>query len=437
MIRAADLFCGAGGASTGLARACEAMGERVELTAINHWDVAVETHAANHPWAQHLCETLDSVDPRKVIRGGRLDVLLASPECTHHSIARGGKPVSDQSRATAWHVLRWAEALRPSFVCVENVPEFRTWGPLGSNGRPLVRQRGQTFRAWVQALESLGYAVEHRILNAADFGAATTRRRLFVMARLVGGRRRDAVIWPQETHAERPDLFGRVKWRAAREVIDWSLEGRSIFHRDRPLAENTLKRIAAGARKFWGVELEPFLVAFYGHNGRRNPRVHHLDAPLPTVPTSNRFGLVEPFVLQQQSGGAPRAVGDPMPTVATKGAISLIEPVTAGGQHLGVAEPFLVQFYGSGSGLQPRTIHRPLPTVTARDRFGLVEPAYIDVRFRMLAPHELAAGMGFPAGYRFAGNREAQVRQIGNAVEVNQAEALCRAMLTAQRRRAA
>lgn len=419
MIRAADLFCGAGGASTGLARACEALGERVELLAVNHWDLAVETHAANHPWARHLCEALDSVDPRKAVPGGKLDVLLASPECTHHSVARGGKPVSNQSRATAWHVLRWAEALRPSFVAVENVPEFRTWGPLGANGRPLKSRAGETFRAWVAALASLGYTVEAKVLNAADYGAATTRRRLFVVARLDGGRARGPVIWPEATHSETPDLFGRAKWRAAREVIDWSLVGRSIFGRSKPLADNTLRRIAAGARKFWGLELEPFLIAME-HGGR----VLDATKPLPTITTARggAFGLVEPFVLGQQSGAMGRAVSDPVPTIATKGALSLIEP-------------FLVKFYGSGENVEPVT--RPLSTVTTRDRFGLVEPAHLDIRFRMLAPHELAAGMGFPASYRFAGNREAQVRQIGNAVVVEQAEAICRAMLTAQSRRAA
>ena len=123
-LRVADLFCGAGGTSTGLAMACAAAGQPIDLTAVNHWPIAIETHAANHPWARHLCESLDGVDPRKVIPGGRLDVLTASPECIHHSNARGGKPMDDQSRASAWHVLRWADALRPTWILVENVREF-------------------------------------------------------------------------------------------------------------------------------------------------------------------------------------------------------------------------------------------------------------------------------------------------------------------------
>lgn len=410
VIRAADLFCGAGGSSTGLRRVADALGARLDLTAVNHWPTAVETHAANHPEARHVCENLDGIDARKVT-GGKLDLLWASPECTHHSTARGGKPVHDQSRSTAWHVLRWAEALRPRWVIVENVPEFQTWGPLGANDRPLASRKGQIFASWVQGLRSIGYHVEYRVLNAADYAAATSRRRLFVVARLDGGRARGPIAWPVPTHAAAgsSSLFDDVQpWRGAREVIDWRLQGTSIFGRKKPLAENTLRRIAAGARKFWGVDLTPFLVAME-HGGR----VLDLDKPLPTITTAKggAFGVVEPFLLGQQSGAEGRAVSDPAPTVATKGAISLIEP-------------FLVAFYGSGANVE--TIRQPLRTVTTKDRFGLVQPAHLDITFRMLRPHELAAAMGFPSDYQFAGTRTDQVKQIGNAVEVNQAAALWR-----------
>jgi DNA (cytosine-5)-methyltransferase 1 len=454
IIRAADLFCGAGGSSTGLQRVADALGARLDLTAINHWPTAVETHAANHPGARHVCENLDGVDARKVT-GGKLDLLWASPECTHHSTARGGKPIADQSRSTAWHVLRWAEALRPRWVIVENVPEFQTWGPLGANDRPLKSRKGQIFGTWLQGLRSIGYHVEHRVLNAADYAAATSRRRLYVVARLDGGRARGPISWPTATHAPTgsASLFDELQpWRGAREVIDWSLAGTSIFGRKKPLADNTLRRIAAGARKFWGVELEPFLlnlrgtevshiassaasldapvrtvsaggthvgvvqpflVPFYGERAGQNPRTHSLDAPLPTVVTEPKFGIATPFLLGQQSGAEGRPVSQPSPTIATSGAISLIEA-------------FLVAFYSSGSGLEPQSLDRPLPTVTTRDRFGLVQRAHLDITFRMLKPHELSSAMGFPVGYRFAGNSTEQVRQIGNAVEVNQAAALWR-----------
>lgn len=178
----ADLFCGAGGTSTGAVEAAKEAGYKVELTAINHWPIAVATHTTNHPDARHLCTSIDDVDPRKLYKMGGLDLLWASPECTHHSRARGGKPMNDQSRATGHCVTRWAEALMPPVILVENVPEFLDWGPIGTNGKPLVSRKGTTFRAWVQMLESLGYSVEWRILCAADFGDATTRQRLFVQA---------------------------------------------------------------------------------------------------------------------------------------------------------------------------------------------------------------------------------------------------------------
>ena len=410
-LRVVDLFAGAGGTSTGVAQAAEAIGRGLELVAVNHWQTAVDTHATNHPWAQHHCAEIDSLDPRKLVRG-RLDLLVASPECTHHSTARGGRPMSDQSRATAWCVVRWADALQPRVVLAENVPEFRTWGPLTTRGRPMKSRAGETFEAWLTALRSLGYRTSARVLNAADYGDPTTRRRLFVLA----WRGRQAAPWADTTHAPRgeADLFGtRAPWRAAREIIDWTLVGQSIFERKRPLAEKTLARIAEGLRRFGGVHLEP-------------------------------------FVLQQQSGGAPRLVSEPLPTLAAKGAVSLVEPflvprygerptqaprvhsideplptVPATCQHA-LAEPFLVRYHGTGGA---ESVDRPLPTITARDRFGLVQPAQLDIRFRMLQPHELAAAMSFPDGYRFCGNRGEVVRQIGNAVPVSTARALAAGIL--------
>lgn len=406
-LRAIDLFAGAGGTSTGLALAARDLGLPISLAAVNHWDTAVATHAANHPWAEHHCAAIDSLDPHKVAHG-RVDLLVASPECTHHSNARGGKPINDQSRASAWCVVRWAEALRPRVVLVENVREFRTWGPLTTRGRPMQARAGETYEAWLGALRSLGYRVATRILNAADFGDATTRRRLFVLA----WRGRGLAPWPAETHAEvgEVDLFGsRMRWRAAREVIDWSIAGQSIFLRRKPLAEATLTRIIAGLVRFGGPAAEPFLAVL-----RRNGSSRSLDDPLPTITAGGEhFGLVEPFLLQQQSGGVARRVTEPVPTLATKGAVSLVEP-------------FLVRYQGTGGA---ESIGLPVSTITTRDRLGLVEPKALDVRFRMLQPHELAAAMSFPDGYRFAGTRTDAIKQIGNAVPVSTARALCSAIL--------
>jgi len=444
VIYAADLFCGAGGTSAGLIRACEALGWTTELLAVNHWEIAVATHAANHPSANHLCASLDSLDPRKAIPGGRLDLLVASPECTHHSIARGGRPCSDQSRATAWCVLRWIDALRPRHVLIENVKEFQTWGPLDLAGQPIKVRRGETYGAFVNAIRSLGYTVEARVLNAADYGDATTRRRLFIVARLGDG----PIAWPMATHA--PEENGLPKWRPARDIIDWSLPGTSIFHRKRPLAPRTLARIEYGLRKFGGAAAEPFLVLLKGqsrvrsihqpipavtttpwlylcepfiasfHGGERHSperRVHGMDQPLPTVDTSNRYGVVSPFLIKYRGTGQANPVDQPLHTI------------TASGSHYGLVKPFLIQYYGESTA---QDVGVPLPTVTTKDRFGLVESRpELDITLRMLQPHELAAAMSFPAGYQFTGTKQDQVRQIGNAVPVREAEALCRAALEA------
>jgi DNA (cytosine-5)-methyltransferase 1 len=478
-IRVVDLFAGAGGTSEAMKQACEAAGLKLDLLAINHWDKAVLTHAANHPHASHLCAALECVEPTRAVPGGRLDVLLASPSCTHHSTARGGRPCDDQSRTSGWHVVRWAEALRPRVVIVENVREWLNWGPLGTDGKPLRSKRGDTFRAWAAALESVGYRVSWRVLNAADYGEATTRERLFVAAT----RGRARFEWPEPTHAEVPvsGLFGRLlPWRPAREIIDWSLKGKSIAGRKRPLSDNTLRRIAAGLARFGGdaflahlkgtrpdqcaatargvgdplgtvtaggenhALVEPFVLQMSqsGSNGRRMrpdseplPTVTTADdlsvvepfivpqtsegapravsCPIPTITTTSRgIGIAQPFLLGQQSGATPRPVSQPAPTVATKGAIALLEP-------------FLVSYYGTGG---PRPTGEPLDTVTTRDRFGLVTGgATLDVLFRMLAPHELAAAMGLPPGYLFKGNRGETVRMIGNMVSVRNGRALCAA----------
>lgn len=410
MIRAVDLYCGAGGTSSGLVAACEALGLKLDLVAVNHWEIAIETHSANHPDARHYCASVDSLDPRKVVPSGRLNLMIASPECTHHSIARGGRPIKEQYRVSAWHVLRWAEILYVENILIENVREFRNWGPLDARGRPLKRRKGETYQAFLAALRSLGYTVEDRILNAADYGDATTRERLFIMARK--GRR--PIQWPEPSHAPARDgeLFesGLQPWRPAREIIDWTLPGQSIFERKRPLKPSTIARIAAGLEKFGGewagpflVMLygtgnvrsldrplptvtakgqhiglcQPFIVPFFGERDGQKPRVHSVKEPLPTVTGHGAGALVEPFLLQQQSGGAPRAVSNPVPTIATKGAIALVEP-------------FLVKFYGAAKKVA-RPVTVPLDTVTTKDRFGLVRPEVgddyrLDIRFRMLQP---------------------------------------------------
>ena len=397
-ITIADLFCGAGGTSTGAIQAIQQRGFRASLTAVNHWERAVATHSANHPDARHLCASVDSLNPRHLFGENELDILWASPECTHHSRARGGKPMQDQSRATAWCVTRWAEALRPGVVMVENVPEFEEWGPLGANGKPIQSRKGETFQAWVQTLRSVGYTVDWRVLCAADYGDPTSRSRLFVQA--VRGRRK--IVWPEATHVREPDLFRKPRWRSAAEgVIDWSLPATPIDERKRPLAPKTLARIQEGLRRYSG---RPFVVAME-HGGRTVSAA----APLPTVTCAKGGAMGVAFLLGQQSGAVARHVSEPAPTVSTSGAIALV-----------------VEYYGNG---KARPVTEPLPTVTCNDRFALVQAEGRRVCFRMLQPHELAAAQGFPVGYQFTGTKTEQVRQIGNAVPCGFSKALIGAQL--------
>ena len=480
MKRIADLFCGAGGTSTGILQACAELNHRANLLAVNHWTTAINTHSLNHPGVQHICGSLDNLTPSRIITSGHLHLLSASPECTHHSVAAGGRPKNDQSRATAWHVCRWAADLTVENILIENVQEFQNWGPLTKAGKPMKRRKGETFQAFINALRSMGFTVEWRVQNAADYGDPTSRRRLIIMAR-----RGKAIVWPQPSHGD-----GLDPHRSARDhVIDWSVKGKSIFRRKRPLSPNTIRRIAAGLRKFGGAHAEPFLVMLYGTNdardvGRPLPTIcaggqkiglatpfvmnlshgksdslrsadqpiptittakggelalcqpfithlthhgerkqHSVDDPCPTVTGAHRgeLALIQPFILGQQSCSAPRSVSQPVPTVVTDGAMALVEP-------------FLIKYYGNEKSAE--SIHEPLDTVTTKDRFLLVEPktgkavAELDILFRMLQPHELAAAMSFPKNYQFTGNRGEQVKQIGNAVPVNLARAHAKALLS-------
>lgn len=368
-VTSVDLFCGAGGTSTGLAAACKELGAQVELIAVNHWTIAVETHKKNHPWATHYCEAIERIDPRKVVPSGRLKLLVASPECTHHAKARGARPMNDQSRAQCWHILKWAQELYVENILVENVEEFIDYGPLGADGRPMKSKKGETFRAFIQALESMDYRVEYKVLNSADFGDATTRKRLFILCRRPSHKK---IYWPPPSHTKSPEageLFEKnlKPWVPAKKIIDWTIEGQSIFNRPRPLKRTTLERIAAGIKKFCGAAAEPFLIIL-----RRHMDALSVDGPLPAVCASgNHVALCEPkpddFILQQQSGGAPRSVEKPTPTISGKGAQALVQP-----------EAFMIPFYNERKGQSPRThdVNSPVPSIpaTGSGKFGLIEP---------------------------------------------------------------
>ncbi|MDB5069584.1 MAG: cytosine-specific methylase [Candidatus Eremiobacteraeota bacterium] len=586
-VEVCDLFCGAGGSSTGLQRAADEFGVPMRLTAVNHWDVAIATHSANHPEHRHWCEDIDTAKPFKIVPEGHLDILWASPSCTEHSYAKGGGDVDDQKRASAWAIPRMVEALRPRVVVVENVRPFLKWGPVqvSKTGkvRPIASRRGETFRAWCAAIESLGYTCSWNLLNAADYGEPQTRVRLFVTFVSNGVRWR----WPEPSHA-RPDSLEvsagtRLPWVAARRIIDWALPSQSIFARERPLSPNTMRRIEAGIRRYCAGPLaeaflvvlrkhadaqscddptptvtaggthigiaEPTLTPFIGANrtnneardvadpiatvttatggglflaqptafvlgqhggsearsvdqpiptvttdgytrvftvdvrhGEDDMRMQLLDDPLATVTAKNGVGIVEPFISSYEREGdgipsRPRSLDEPLGTIVTRDRFAVVEPfITSyygdgdGGEHqprstddplptvttasrFGVVEPFLAAHFGERDGQEPRThaVTEPLPTVTHRGAGDLVEPIIapaepnapgrvveidgkpyvLDVRFRMLQPHELALAQGFPAGYVFTGSKAAQTAQIGNAVPVGVAHALGRAALYA------
>jgi DNA (cytosine-5)-methyltransferase 1 len=316
-------------------------------------------------------------------------------------------------------VTRWAEALRPGVILVENVTEFATWGPVDANGRPLASRKGEVFRAWKSTLEAIGYRVDHRVLCAADYGDPTTRRRLFIQA--VRGKRK--ITWPDATHAPGDgdtDLLGaRRPWVPARDIIDWTLPGQSIFERKRPLAPKTMRRIWAGLEKFG---LNPCIITMEHGGGVRDAA-----RPLPTVTCAKggAMGVATPFLVKLRGPNTAADIEKPAPTI------------TAGGGHLALAEPFIIEYYGNGGAA---SVNKPLHTVRTHEHIALARPVIrandrryeLDILFRMLHPHELAAAQGFRHDYKFTGSKTQQVRQIGNAVPRRLARALVLAALSQQ-----
>ena len=473
-----DMFCGSGGESQGIAWAAEKAGVQIEAFAINHWQRAIETHQANFPDAEHICRDVADINPSDLLPGRKVALLWASPACTHFSVARGGKPCDDQSRVTPFTVLDWLDKLTVDRVIIENVPEFQSWGPLDeTTHRPIPEAKGETFSAFIGMIRAMGYAVDWQVLNAADYGAPTTRRRLFIQAVRSGSGK--SLLWPDATHArggvDRTLTEALPGWVPARDIIDWNLPTQIIDDRTRPLADNTMRRIFRGIEKYWGDYARPFLVRY---NGGVN-RVHSVDDPIPVLDTSNRYGLVEPFVFFTSRGGSngnntrtldepiqtlttiqeahlveplimcightsstgrTRSVNEPLQTVVTKEEACLISPLFIP-QHscgevrpttgplstiatkgaIGIVEPLIMEYYGNG---QCSPISKPIPAVTTRDRFALITPENVRIGFRMLKPHELAAAQSFPKDYIFTGNRGEIVKQIGNAVCPKVAEAL-------------
>lgn len=357
-----DLFCGAGGTSEGLVEAAEQLGLEVELLAINHWPVAIATHSANHPRARHICARIEEVRPRDVVPTGRVHLLVASPECTHHSTATGGRPIDDQRRVPAWGVIHWLQELYVDQVIIENVPEFRSWGPIGANKKPLRSRRGETYQAFLQAIRSLGYNVDERVLCCADYGDATTRKRLFIVAT-----RRGQPTWPQPTHS--PDgeasLFSTTEpWRTARSIIDWDLLGKSIFDRKKPLAAKTMRRIAAGMKKFNHIDITPYIeIVLHGNASSR---------PTPTS-CEQHVGPTRPYVVNMKGKSRASNIDAPAPALTTQSHLALVEPILVPDMT-----PFVVGIdQAGGHGICANSVEEPLSTITTKARHALVAPLVI------------------------------------------------------------
>ena len=422
-----DLFAGGGGASTGME---QALGRHVDI-AVNHDPEAVSLHQANHPQTEHHVSNVWEVDPRVVCAGRPIGLLWASPDCTYHSKARGGKPHRDRNKARrrrglAGIVVKWVRQLRPTgqhprVICLENVEEFQHWGPLLEDGTPCPQRRGSTFQRWVAQLRNLGYAVEWRELRACDFGAPTTRKRLFLVARRDG----QPIVWPQPTHADpkHARAKGLQPWRTAADCIDWSLPCPSIFERGRPLAEATLRRIAHGVMRYVVNAAKPYIVRL-GHTGHGDGgKVRGADEPLSTVTSKAEHCVVAAFLAKHYGGVVGHGLQQPIGTVTTV-------------DHHSLVQAFLTAYYGSD---QDTPLTDPLHTVTTKPRFGLVTvngvPHHIsDIGMRMLQPRELYRAQGFPEHYQIergadgrALSKAAQVRMCGNSVCPPLAQALVRA----------
>lgn len=371
-----DLFAGGGGTSVAIEWATGCSPD----VAVNHSAEAVKMHQENHPNTRHLCGDVWDYAPQEVSGGRPVSLLHASPTCTHFSQAKGApldREEATKIRALAWVVVRWAKEVRPRIITLENVSAFEFWGPLLASAKSCPRRRGRTFRKWVRALESEGYRVEWRVLRACDYGAPTTRARLFVVARCDGM----PIVWPLPTH-------GSAMWekphKTAASCIQWEIPCPSIHGRDKDFTPPTLARIDRGLRKFVLEEADPFIV----------------DASIPwLVHLSNG----------ERKGQAPRIydVQEPLRTV-----------VASGIKH-GLCRAFIAKHYG-GNGTPGSALRDPLGTVTTKDHNALVTAHGLpihDVGMRSLVPRELFRAQGFPDEYKIDMlSKTAQVRMVGNSV---------------------
>ena len=365
-----DNFAGGGGASTGIELAT---GYSVDI-AINHDPEAIKMHKANHPNTKHYCENVWAVDPVKACNGHPVGLAWFSPDCKHFSKAKGGKPKDKNIRGLAWVALRWAGLVRPSVIMLENVEEFKTWGPLNRRHHPIKSKHGKTFEKFVQQLTDLGYKVEFRELIAADYGAPTMRKRFFMIARCDG----KPIAWPEPTHAPADSeavKAGLLKpYVGAYTQLDFSLPCPSIFDTSeeikekygiravRPLAQKTMDRIARGLKKFVLDNPEPFIIQC-NHGGERRP--NDIREPMPTITGKHGYGIVEPYMVQCKYNNEAQDVQKPIGTLTTVGS------------HL-LVEPYMVQIGQTGfTKDRSKDVREPLTTIVSKNEHCLISPTLI------------------------------------------------------------
>ena len=394
-----DLFCGAGGTSTGVENA-RLDGEQCAkvIACVNHDANAIASHAANHPDALHFTEDIRTLELSPLIEHlakckaqypDAAVVLWASLECTNFSKAKGGQPRDADSRTLAEHLFRYIEAICPDYILIENVEEFMSWGDMDENGKPISMEKGKCYLRWVRNVKKYGFDFDHRILNAADFGAYTTRKRFFG----IFARKGFPIVFPQPTHCKggHKDMFGQLeKWKPVKDVLDFSDEGTSIF-REKSLAEKTLERIYAGLIKFVAGGKEAFMIKWNSMSRNGKYQAPGIDDPCPVVSTQNRLGVAQVCFLSKQFSGHPESknvsVEEPAGAITCKDHHAFISAYYGGKDHNSSVDvpaatlttkdrlAFVSAHYGNGFN---RSINEPSATVTTKDRFSLISPFFMN-----------------------------------------------------------
>lgn len=382
-----DLFCGAGGTSTGVENARYADEQCAKVVAcVNHDANAIASHAANHPDALHFTEDIRTlelsplvahVERMKKIYPDAYVVLWASLECTNFSKAKGGQPRNADSRTLAEHLFRYIESIDPDYIQIENVEEFMSWGDMDEKGHPISKDKGRCYEKWKRNVKRYGYDFDWRILNAADYGAYTTRKRFFG----IFAKRGLPIVFPEPTHCKdgKNDMFGRLeKWKPVKEVLDFSDEGESIFCRKKPLAEKTLERIYAGLIKFVAGGKEAFIIKYNSMSRTGKYQAPSVDEPCPVVATQGRLALAKVNFLSKQFSGHPDSKN-----ISVEGPSGTI---TCKDHHA-----FVSAYYGNGHN---HSVELPAPTVTTKDRLALVNSVFIDNQYGTGKPTSINQPVG-------------------------------------------